>query len=80
MDSIVREYDIQLRIVSTPIRDDRKDKVDKFVVGVNNTSDSTVYRYMQKYVESITYYPSELFEDAVHLYDNNVPSNYLKLY
>ncbi len=80
MDSLVRKYDIQLRIVSTPIRDDRKDEVDNFVADVNNTSDSIVYRYMQKYVESIKFYPSELFSDEVHLSTRNVPSNYLELY
>lgn len=80
IDSITTMYDIRLSIVSTPVREDRKDEVDKFVADVCKTTDSVVLKYLQKYVESIAFYPSELFNDELHLSIENVPSNYLELF
>ena len=80
IDSIAKAYDVPVSIYSTPVREDRKDEVDMFVADIYKTSDSVVMRYMLKFVESIEFYPSELFEDEVHLFPQNVPSNCLELY
>lgn len=80
MDSIAKVFDIPIRFCSSPVREDRENEVKKFTEEICQLSDSIVVRYIKQYVESIKFYPSDLFEDDVHLYDKEVPIDYLNLF
>lgn len=79
IDSIAKAYDVPIILYSTPVREDRRKEVEKFIAEISQSLDKIVSHHMPNYVSSINYYSSELFEDDVHLYDEVVPSDYLEL-
>lgn len=77
IDSITRSNGIPLRMISSPVRDDYKQRVDSISAALNNINTTVIRHLVEPYIESINYYPSNLFHDEVHLERSSVPSDYL---
>lgn len=76
---LTKEYDIRFVLYSSPVREDRRNEVDVFTSDVAKIEDSILLSYLRPYLETISYMPSSLFFDEVHLYDEYVPYDYLHL-
>lgn len=75
VDSLAKAHDIPLIMLSTPVRDDRRQQISKIksdLAGLENLE-----HLANLYVESITYFPSEMFHDEVHIGKLNIPNDYL---
>lgn len=77
IDSLTKQYGVPYSIRSTPVRDDRKSRVEDILQDLLNISDPGIKEKMREYVQSVEYYPSELFFDDVHLSSPNIPADYL---
>jgi len=77
MDSITKEYKIPFELRSTPVRDDRKNEIENVAQNIYSTGSTRFSHLLRPYVESITYYPSDLFVDPVHMKDTALPEDYL---
>jgi len=77
MDSITKEYKIPFYLRSTPVRDDRKIEIENVAQNIYSIGSARLLHLLKPYVESIVYYPSELFFDHVHMKDTVTPKDYL---
>lgn len=77
MDVIAQEYNVPLRLVSTPVRDDKQQEIEKVAQDLRTIGSERFTHLLEPYIESITYYPSELFFDGVHMNDEATPEDYL---
>ena len=77
MDSITKEYHIPFELRSTPVRDDRKNEIENVAQNLYSIGSARFSHLLKPYVESITYYPSDLFVDPVHMKDTALPEDYL---
>lgn len=77
MDSLAKTRGVPLKIVSTPVRDDCKDITERRINDLQQICPKQLRQYMENYSQSISYYPSELFFDHVHLNDKDTPDDYL---
>lgn len=77
IDSITRHYSVPFVIISTPVRSDRENDVQECINEIANTRYQDISSFMTPYIESINYMPSDLFDDEVHLKDEQVPYDYL---
>lgn len=77
MDQIAQKYDVPFRLVSTPVRDDKKQAIELVSQDLKAIGSDRLSHLLEPYIKSITYYPSELFFDGVHLNDEDTPKDYL---
>ena len=77
MDSITKEYDVPFELRSTPVRGDRRIEIESVSQNICSIGSARLLHLLKPYVESITYYPSDLFYDDVHLKDTVTPKDYL---
>lgn len=77
IDSLVKAHDIPLAMISTPVRDDKKQivgKIERDLKDINHMEHLT-----KPYVESIKFFPAEMFHDEVHLAKTYIPNDYLEI-
>jgi len=79
MDSISMSHNVSFRIISPPLRNDRRDDVDTFWAELPSEYVPELSGILQPFKESITFLPSRLYVDGVHFSKENVPADYLKL-
>ena len=77
MDSITKEYNILFKLCSTPVRDDRRKEIENVAQNLYSIGSPCLSDLLKPYVESITYFPSDLFFDNVHMKDTVTPEDYL---
>lgn len=77
MDEIAQKYNVPFRMVSTPIRDDKQQVTEQVVQDLRTIGSDRLSHLFEPYIESITYYPSDLFFDHVHLKASETPDDYL---
>lgn len=77
IDSITKANGIPLRMISSPVRDDYKQRVDSISEALNSVDSECIGHLVKPYLESINYFPSQLFHDEVHLERSYVPNDYL---
>ena len=77
MDEITKEYNVPFRMESTPVRDDNQQGTEKVSQDLRTIGSKRLAHLLEPYIESITFYPSELFFDHVHLKDTETPKDYL---
>lgn len=77
IDSITKANGIPLRMISSPVRDDYKQRVDSISEALNSIDSEGIGHLVKPYLESINYFPSYLFHDEVHLKKSCVPEDYL---
>lgn len=77
IDLITKEYNVPFRMVSTPVRDDNQQGIEKVSQDLRTIGSKRLAHLLEPYIESITFYPSELFFDHVHLKDTETPKDYL---
>ena len=65
-------------MLSTPVRDDRKSRVENILHDLLNISNPEIKEGTQRYVQSVEFYPSEQFFDDVHLSSPYIPADYLE--
>lgn len=74
---IAKEFNIPLCLRSTPVRDDRKERIEIISEDLLEACPADIKEEMEAYVETILFYPSEWFFDDVHLKEEYTPSDYL---
>lgn len=79
MDSITKQYGIPFRMVSTPVRDDRRNDVDSFWNNLPSDYADELESLLLPYKESVYYMPSDDYEDAVHFCAEKIPFDYLSI-
>ena len=77
IDDITKEYNVTFYIVSTPVRDDRRQEIEKVLQDLKSIGSKRFSHLIEPYIKSVTYYPSDLFFDQVHLEDTETPKDYL---
>lgn len=79
IDSITKANNIDFRMVSTPIRDDRQNDIASFWENLPTEYMLQLSELLQPYKKSIMYLPSEWYSDRVHFVGEKVPKDYLNL-
>lgn len=79
IDSITKKNNINFRMVSTPIRDDRQNDIDSFWEDLPTEYMLQLSELLQPYKESVVYLPYEWYSDAVHFGEGKVPNDYLNV-
>lgn len=77
MDSIATAHNIPFRIHATPVRDDKYEVISNITQDLKNIGTDSLAHLFEPYIESITYYPANLFFDHVHLNAKDTPEDYL---
>lgn len=77
MDSLTKVNNIPFHIISTPVREDRRQQLEKVAYDLKTIAFGRLSHLIDPYVESITYFPADLFFDEVHLNDKDTPEDYL---
>lgn len=77
IDDITKEYNVPFYIVSTPVRDDRRQEIEKVLQDMKSIGSNRFSHLIEPYIKSVTYHPSILFFDQVHLEDTETPKDYL---
>lgn len=77
IDSIAQSHNIPLRMVSPPIRDDKKGEIKGFWANLSPDYASDLKSLLQPYKESITFHPSVDYTDRVHFIREKIPADYL---
>ena len=62
---------------STPVRDDRRVTIEAIKKDLRKACAKHLYIEMESYIQSIAFYPSDMFFDEVHLNDEDTPKDYL---
>lgn len=76
MEDLCKSKNIKFRLVSGPVRESLKSKVDS-IASVNNKSQEPIFK---EYFKSIKYLPDDNFIDELHLKQSNIPTDYFNLY
>ena len=77
MDEIAQEYNVSFHMLSTPVRDDRQQEIELVLQDLKTIGSNRLSHLLEPYIKSISYYPSNLFFDQVHLEDTATPEDYL---
>lgn len=77
MDEIAQEYNVPFRLISTPVRDDKQQETQQVAQDLRTIGSDRLSHLLEPYIESITYYPSDIFFDHVHLKGYMTPKDYL---
>lgn len=77
IDSLTQSYNIPLRCVATPIREDRRHFMETICRNIENASPEQLKYLFKQYNKSITSYPADYFEDNAHLKKQYIPHDYL---
>lgn len=77
IDSIAKRYNVPYKMLSTPVRDDCKELTQRRIDDLLQGCPEQLQLQMNAYIQSIPYYPSELFFDHVHLHAAEKPEDYL---
>ncbi|MBQ7531581.1 MAG: hypothetical protein IJT12_07720 [Paludibacteraceae bacterium] len=77
IDSITKANGIPLRMISSPVRDDYMQRVENISKALCEESSVGISHLAGPYIETINYYPANLFHDEVHLERSYVPADYL---
>ena len=76
MQTLCKEKNINFRLLSGPVRESLRHKVEN----ISNADEKTQEPLFQKYFESIKYLPDDNFIDQLHLIPSRIPSDYFNLY
>ena len=79
IDSIVETNNISFRMVSTPVRDDRRDDVESFWDNLPLDYAVELKSLLIPYKESVYYMPSDYYIDQCHFMKEKIPFDYLGL-
>jgi len=79
MDSLTKANNIDFCMVSTPVRDDRKNDIVSFWENLPTEYMSHLSELLEPYKESVMYLPSEWYSDHVHFVGEKTPDDYLNL-
>ncbi len=77
MDSITKCNGIKFQMISTPVRDDRRDDMDSFWDHLPTDYADKLDDLLQPYKESIVFMPSDYYTDEVHFLGDKIPDDYL---
>lgn len=77
MDSITKCNGIKFRMISTPVRDDRRDDMDSFWDHLPTDYADKLDDLLQPYKESVIFMPSDYYGDEVHFLGDKIPDDYL---
>ncbi len=77
IDSLTKVNNIPFHIISTPVREDRRQQLEKVAYDLKTIAFGRLSHLIDPYVKSITYFPADLFFDEVHLNDKDTPEDYL---
>ena len=77
IDSLTQSYNIPLHFIATPVREDRKQSMEKVAKNIESTCPEQLKYIFKQYNSSITYYPADYFEDKAHLKKQHIPHDYL---
>ena len=78
IDSITSRNNIAFRMVSTPVRDDRKKEIESFWKDLDPHYLEQLFHLLQPYKESIVFMPTDCYMDNLHFYGDKVPREYLE--
>lgn len=73
---LAKEYGVPFRMQSTPVRDDRRVTIEAIKKDLRKACAKHLYIEMESYIQSIAFYPSDMFFDEVHLNDEDTPKDY----
>lgn len=79
MDSITKCNGIKFQMISTPVRDDRRDDMDSFWDHLPTDYADKLDDLLQPYKESIVFMPSDYYTDEVHFLGDKIPDDYLRI-
>ena len=79
MDSLANANNIDFRMISTPVRDDRKNDIVSFWENLPTEYMSHLSELLEPYKESVMYLPSEWYSDHLHFVGEKTPDDYLNL-
>ena len=77
INQMVQDYQVPLRMLSTPVRDDKQQEIEEIAQTLRTIDDNKLSHLLEPYINSIQYYPSDLFFDHVHLKDTETPADFL---
>lgn len=77
MDSITKCNGIKFQMISTPVRDDRRDDMDSFWNHLPTDYADKLDDLLQPYKESVIFMPSDYYRDKVHFLGDKIPDDYL---
>lgn len=77
MDSITKCNGIKFQMISTPVRDDRRDDMDSFWGHLPTDYADKLDDLLQPYKESVIFMPSDYYGDKVHFLGDKIPDDYL---
>lgn len=75
--SITKEYNIPFKIQSTPVREDRVSIIENIKNDLRLACVEHLNVEIENYIQSIEFYPSNMFYDEVHLNYKDTPKDYL---
>ena len=78
IDSITSKNNMAFRMVSTPVRDDRKKEIESFWKDLDPYYLEQLFHLLQPYKESIVFMPADCYVDNLHLCVDKIPKNYLE--
>ena len=76
---ITKEYGVPFRIQSTPVREDRSATIETIKKDLRQACAEHLNIEIENYIQSITFYHSDMFYDEVHLNSKDTPKDYLEI-
>ena len=77
MDSIAKAYHVPFSMRSTPVRDDKQEETAVIIKDLETICAGSLNDLMVPYIQSIPFYPAEMFFDHAHLKPEHTPQDYL---
>lgn len=78
--TLLRDYDVDFRIIAPPLSDIRKQSYEQYWEGsLRDGEFEGIEQEMIDYHNSFNYWPDSLFTDQVHLLVNSIPRDYLMI-
>lgn len=79
MDSLAQSHNIPIRMVSPPLREDRRNEIERIWANLPTDYATNLDDLLQPYKESITFFPPDEYMDGGHFKRDRIPVDYLGL-